>query len=241
MKQLLQKTIEYGLIATLIVFPLSIAIALASPEDPGHPIISINFSIGDIVIGITFLLWALKVLIFKEWKSIKLPPTPILVFVAVGILSFLNSQALVQWLKEVIQMIEYMLIFYVLLLNNMQHIRIARLKNILFISTTILLLLSLIQHSFLDANVYLVRGLFENRNILGTFLCLVLPIVYIDLIYSPNLLRKRRTFPGNRSFDRKHSNQQKNRNKIWLVYFVAWHTLPVHIAFQEFSGAYRIC
>ena len=54
-KKYLQKIIDYTLLSLLMVFPLTINISLISPKDAGHPIIALNLSIADILIGITFL------------------------------------------------------------------------------------------------------------------------------------------------------------------------------------------
>jgi O-antigen ligase len=190
MKQFLQKIIDYGLLVTVFVFPLFINIAFISPEDPGHPLIAVNVSLADLFIGIVLLLWISKVLICKKWKQIKLPEVSILIFVGTGALSFVNAFSIIQWLKELIQLLEYFLLFYVLLINNLQTIRLATLKSILFVSTSIILAMGLIQHTFLHGDPYFVRGFFENRNILGTFLCMVIPLVYIELLSSGKRIQK---------------------------------------------------
>ena len=128
-KDLFQKIIDYGLLTTIIVFPLSINIALISPKDPGHPLLAINFSLADVLIGIILLLWVIKIIIHKMWRQIKLPPVPILTFIGIGVLSFVNTFSITQWLKELIQMIEYFFLFYLLLINNMQAIKPSTIKQ----------------------------------------------------------------------------------------------------------------
>ena len=185
-----QILIDYGLLSTLFLFPLFINISLIAPADPGHPLIAVNVSLADMMTGIIFLLWILKVLINNEWKQIKLPPAPVLFFTGAGILSFVNAFSLVQWLKELVQMIEYFLVFYVLLINNFHTIKFTTLKNSLLALTTGMLLVAFVQHTFLKADPYFVKGLFENRNILGTFLCMTIPIVYVELLSCNHNLKK---------------------------------------------------
>ena len=84
----------------------------------------------------------------------------------------------------------YFFVFYLLLINNLRTIKLKTVKNILFVSTSIIVVIAFVQHTFLHADPYFVRGLFENRNILGTFLCMVVPLVYIELLSSGNVLRK---------------------------------------------------
>lgn len=188
--QFLQKLIDYGLVSTLFVFPLFINIALISPADPGHPLVAVNISLADLMIGIILLVWTVKILTNNEWKQIKLPPAAVLIFIGIGILSFVNAFSLIQWLKELIQMIEYFLVFYVLLRNNLRTVKLTILKNSLFILTSVILVIAFVQHTFLSADPYFVKGLFENRNILGTFLCIVIPLVYAELLSSPQGIRK---------------------------------------------------
>ncbi len=71
---LLQKIIDYGLLFTLIIFPLSINISLLSPKDMSHPIIAMNISIADMLIGCILLMFCFKLTLYKEWKQVKMPP-----------------------------------------------------------------------------------------------------------------------------------------------------------------------
>jgi O-antigen ligase len=57
-----------------------------------------------------------------------------------------------------------------------------RIKNTLFISTSIILVIALIQHVIINGDPYLVRGTFENPDILGMFLCISLPLVYTEML-----------------------------------------------------------
>jgi O-antigen ligase len=175
---------NYGLLSTLLLFPLLINIALIPSSDPAHPLIQINCSLVDVIIAVCLLLWIISRFIYKNLSPIKLPPSPVLFFIAIGGLSFVNAFSMLEWLKGFIQLIEYFFIFYVLLANHLQHIKITTVKNILFISTTILLIVALIQHTLLDGDPYFVRGFFANRNVLGTYLCIVVPLIYTELVYS---------------------------------------------------------
>lgn len=180
----LQKIIDYGLLAILLIFPFSVNIALISPNDPGHPIIAVNISLADLFIGLLLILWVFKVIVFKEWKQIKIPPLPILIFVGVVLISFVKATSISEWAKEATQMFEYFILFYLLLLNNFKSIKRNDIFYIFFISASILLLMAFIQHTVFDADVYLVRGLFENQIFLGAYLCIAIPLVYAEFIHS---------------------------------------------------------
>lgn len=163
-------------------------IALISAEDPGHPLIAINLSLADIFIGMLLLLWALK--LFKGRTPIKLAPLPVLIFVGIGLFSFVNAYSISEWAKEAVQMVEYFILFYMAFINNLSTVSLSAFKNTLLLSSSINLIIASVQYMIPDSDAYLIRGLFENHNILGTFLCIVIPIIYIELIYSIRIVRK---------------------------------------------------
>lgn len=183
-KLLSEKIIVFGLLSTLLIFPLLINIALIPSSDPVHPLIEINFSLVDIIIAGCLLLWIINYLIYKNLPPIKLPPAPVLFFIGIGILSFANAFSMLEWLKGVIQLVVYFFLLYTLLINHLQTIKIATIKKLLYISTTIILIVAFVQHTLLAGEPYFVRGFFVNRNILGTYLCIVIPLIYIEFISS---------------------------------------------------------
>lgn len=189
-KLLCEKFIAFGLLSTLLLFPLLINIAIIPSSDPVHPLIEINFSFVDIIIAVCLLLWIINRLIYKNQSPIQLPPAPVLFFVGIGILSFVNAFSMLQWLKGIVQLIEYFLLLYILLANHLQTIKITIVKNSLFISTTIILIIAFIQHTWLAGEPYFVRGTFANRNILGSYLCIVIPLIYVELISSDKKSQK---------------------------------------------------
>jgi O-antigen ligase len=180
----------WGLLSTLLLFPLLINMAWISSSDPVHPLIQVNFSFVDVIIATCLLLWIINRLICKNLPPVKLPPTPVLFFIAIGGLSFVNAFSMLEWLKGLIQWIEYFFLLYLLLANHLQSIKIATIQNILFVSTTIILAVSFVQYSLLNGDPYFVRGFFVNRNILGAYLCMVIPLVYMEFVTSNRKSRK---------------------------------------------------
>ncbi len=186
----LQKLLDYLLLSTFIIFPFLINLSLISPKDPGHPLVAVNFSLADLLIGITLFLWIIKVTHERNVREIKLPPKPVFWFLGAGILSFVNAFSISDWLKEVVQLTEYLFLYYILLLNNLKNIKVQLLKNLLFITTSLVLVLGFIQYAILDGSPYLVRGLFENRNVLGVFLCIVVPLAYAEILTTVSVIKK---------------------------------------------------
>jgi hypothetical protein len=189
-KLLLQRIIDYGLLSLLVIFPLTVKISVISLKDTGHSLISVNFSLADIVMGIILLLWFFRLLLYKGWGQVKFPPWPVWVFTGIGILSFVNASSISGWLKETLQLAEYFILFYLLLLNNLHSVSIRTVKTVLFISMSIVLFVAGIQSFILNSDPYLVRSFFENHNVLGTYLCTVIPLVYVDFVFSKNRLYK---------------------------------------------------
>lgn len=186
----LQKIINFLLFACLATFPLAIGIALISPQDPAHPILAVKISLADIFMGITFVLWFINVLIAKQIKKIKLPLTPVIVFIALCFFSYLNTASIKDWAKEFIQLFEYFIVLYILLINNRHVLNSDYLLKILMIQVLFILLLAVYQYFAPDTCSYLVRGTFENRHLLGTYCCFVAPLLFGKLIYAKNYFQK---------------------------------------------------
>lgn len=186
----MQRIINILVIAIIVTFPLAVNIALIPNDDPGHPIIALNLTVADLLIGLALLIWVIKVIINKEVKRIKIPPAPILIFLFVCAISVINAFSITEWAKELIQFIEYLFLFYILLINNPYTLRPKVITNILLGFSTVILLVAFYQNFVLDGAPYLIRGFFENRNILGTFLCMTIPLVYGRFIYSSNLFHR---------------------------------------------------
>ncbi len=187
---MLDKFINYSILAVLALFPLALNFSIISPPDTTHPIFSVNFSIADLLIIFAFALWVLRSILLKTWRDINPPVKPVILLIFAGFISFVNAFSLSGWLKELVQLIEYFLLFYLLLENNNKKINLTIVKKILFVVASINLLIALIQHWILKGDVYYIRGLFENRNVFGSYLCMVIPLGYVELIESKVIAKK---------------------------------------------------
>jgi O-antigen ligase len=183
-RSFLQRSIDYGLLAVLLLFPVSVNMAWLVQGDKAHPLFSANVCIADLLIFIVFMIWVAKTIVYKEWKNVKWPPAPIFAFIGFGFLSFINAFSIGEWAKELIKVIEYFLLLYILLENNLRSIRVQVIMRVFFVTTTVILLIAFVQHFFLKEDEYLIRGMFSNNNILGIFLCIAVPLIYSRLIFS---------------------------------------------------------
>ncbi len=189
-EKILQKTIDILLLLTIFLFPLTMNIAYVSPQDPGHPLIALNLSISDFFLGIAFLLLLIKLFINRSLNGITFPAFPVLIFLLFAGLTLTYSSSVADWLKDFIQFIEYFLIFYTLLLGNLKTIRKGLVKELLIWQTTLVLIMAFLQYAIFDNSIYLVRGPFENRNLLGSYLSITLPLVLIELISTSSFYKK---------------------------------------------------
>lgn len=184
------KLINILIIAIWVTFPFVANIALISPDDVAHPIIALNLSLADLLIGLAVFIWIIKVVVSKKVKSIQAPVVPILIFLIVCVVSLVNAFSVKEWAKEMIQFVEYFLVYYILLVNNLHLLKPKVIIRILLSFSTLVLLVAFYQRYVSDGTPYLIRGFFENRNILGTYLCMVVPLIFGQIIYSSNTLNK---------------------------------------------------
>ncbi|WEA01622.1 O-antigen ligase family protein [Mucilaginibacter sp. SJ] len=185
-----QKVIDYSLVAVFCFFPLSFNLSIGSFHDVSHPLLATNFSVSDLLIGLVLIVWIVKVIAYRQWRNVKYPPKEILLFILFGLLSVMNAVSLSQWVKEFVQLAEYFVLFYLLVINNFLSVNIRTVKYGIFILTTVLVIIAFVQDIILKSDYYLVRGLFINENVLGTYLCMVSPLVYIEILETKKLAVK---------------------------------------------------
>lgn len=186
----LQKVIDHGLVGVLLLFPISVNVAWVGVGLEAHPYFSTNLSVADVLIWLILPVWIVKIAIAREWRRVKWPPACIVAFVGFCFLSFVNAFSIAEWAKELFKLVEYFLVFYILLANNLQRVKEQVLIKAFFISTTAILLVAFVQHLFLGLDAEMVRGMFSNNNILGVFLCMAVPLVYAHLISPGNSLTR---------------------------------------------------
>lgn len=188
MKLTLGTLIDLFLYGALILFPLSITFKIFSFDDFVHPMLSIRFLIADFFILFALILWLAK---HKSLKNLNLFNQSITFFVSIAFLSYVNAFSLKDWLKEVSQYFFYFGIFFFLLTNHLKSKKqiIFGIYS-LFGGICLVLLVATIQNFFLSADPYLVRSFFENRNLLGVYLGMAMPLFFSYSLYASRLLIK---------------------------------------------------
>ncbi|NOZ24113.1 MAG: O-antigen ligase family protein, partial [Planctomycetes bacterium] len=167
-----------------------------------------RFTLADALVWIIFVLWVVKIIVYKEIKQVRLFPLPILVFVILAILSMviqIKSIDKPSAVKELLQYIEYFILGYLIIANNADTEKsFRRIVRLLILTSTIVITVAMFQYwsSYCPCvkdtagklgplsgpltrllhvdkgDAMGIRGTFSNRNVLGAYLALMLPFLW---------------------------------------------------------------
>lgn len=165
---------------TLIIAPSQYGIRLTketylSPVDP-------------LVWGL-FLFWLIALVTGStEWR-IFFPPVFAALFVLIGLCSIGKASLRTLAAKEVIQLVEYFVLAYMLFAAQLAERRFRRQMLLAFAAvTSLIILLALAQYLTLSTSPedgFGVRGTFGNRNVFSGFLALGIPLLYGLALWAP--------------------------------------------------------
>jgi O-antigen ligase len=160
---------------------------------------SAHFTIADILIWVLFLLWIIKVCLYREFKLVLLWPYSILALVVWSVLSLVPSWKpqgiqvdMAEGVKEMIQYIEYFIAGFIVFASCAgRDVAFRRMAIAFWIATSGVILIALYQYlNVPGTNLPLagllspsddpmgVRGLFGDRNVLGAYLALAVPFMW---------------------------------------------------------------
>ena len=183
----LQKAIDIGVFIIILTIPLSFGLQISSQT----LFLQSHFSVPDVFIGIVCILYFFKMLFYKEAGKIGWPPTPVLAFVGAVCLSVVNAADLKTSIQDVFQFTTHFIFLYVIFINSIKTIeQIRRIRDVLFGLTTVIVLIASYQYFVLHGSPALIRSLFDNRNVLGGYLAIVLPLLYEEALFTKNLRRR---------------------------------------------------
>ena len=148
----------------------------------------------DITLILTAGVWILDVIIKKEWKSLlkRIPPWSHILFVACAAASLLIAPDKLSALKELIQYGLYFIVGYAVYDSFLRCYpkAVRALLYILAATFAGITTLALIQYLNADTEDLLVRGSFGNRNVLGGYYALALPLLFACIIETRSWLTK---------------------------------------------------
>ena len=174
---LLQTAFRWGVLVTLCVAPTQWSL---------EPRPKLHLSPADLTLAATACFWFLDLLVSRDWRRLlRLPPWPHLLFVACAAGSALAAPDRGAALKDLVQTAEYFLVGAMLFeafLSDGGRPAVRQALLVLGSVTAAALGLALVQYFAGAENPLLVRGTFGNRNVLGGFLALALPLCFAGLL-----------------------------------------------------------
>ena len=169
---LLQVLFRLGVLVTLFIAPTQWSF---------EPRPKLHLSPADLTLAFTAGVWLLDTFLTRNWRRfLRLPPWPNLLFVALACGSALIASDKAAAIKDLIQYVEYFIVgsmlFAAFLRDDPRAIRQA--FTLVAVATAFILSLALYQYFTPATPNLLVRGTFGNRNVLGGFIALALPLCF---------------------------------------------------------------
>lgn len=165
--------------ASRAVFALALAALALGSTQLSIKIAGIFISPADPLVWLACGLLALQALAARAWRSVRLPPLPAWLLIGAACLSVARAGNRLEAVKEIAQWAEYFLaavaVFAAVLAS--EHRRRAAVFALLGIAAAVTAIAAA-QYAGPAVDPFRVRGLFGNRNILGGYLALVLPIAF---------------------------------------------------------------
>jgi len=179
------------------LFPILLLMILVAPTQWGLTVKGIPFAPADLVLGVGFLAWA--VLVVGRRVSPVIPPACLWMLVAVALASAVNAIRAVNTgqgfapmapgyeiagtplksVAEVVQLVEYFLVAYVLVFSAVREEQHARGASLALAAVTALVVLGGLFHYVTRADEpFFVRSSFGSRGIYGGYLAMTLPVVF---------------------------------------------------------------
>ena len=181
---LLQRLFRFGVLVTLCIAPTQWSF---------EPRPKLHLSPADLTLALAAVAWLLDTLVTRDWRRLRrLPPWPNLLFVALACTSALSAPDKAAALKDLVQYVEYFvagsMLFAAFLRDDARATRQA--LTVLGVSATAVLSLALYHYLSSGTPDLLVRGTFGNRNVLGGFLALALPLCFGGVAFARPLWLK---------------------------------------------------
>ena len=167
---LLRHLFRVGILLTLFVAPTQLSL---------EPRPKLYLSLADLTLAVTAGVWLLDVVLQRDWRRLRPPPCVQVLFVAVAGLSLFVAQDRMFAVKDIVQLVEFFVVGHLLFAAFLreQENALRQALTVLFAATAINVGIAVFQY-FSDVGVMDVRGTFGNRNVLGGFLALALPMLF---------------------------------------------------------------
>lgn len=164
---------QAGVLVTLFIAPTQWALEVRP---------KFYLSPADLALALTAGVWLLDLLATRDWRRLAaaLPSWPSLLFVALCAASAAVAPYKALAVKDLVQYAEYFLVGHLLFADFLRSGPRAcrRALAVLCAATAVALILAVVQYADASADALHVRGTFGNRNVLGGYLALALPLLF---------------------------------------------------------------
>lgn len=176
---LLDQLAALGALASLLCAPTQWSIELLP---------KLHVCPSDILLSLAASAWLAALAIRRDWNCLRPPPWPHLLFFVLATVSLAVAHDRIAAVREIIQTGLYFVIGSGLAVNLL-HRRpdVFRMLTIALIAPAILVVsISCIQYFGANSDPLFIRGTFGNRNVLGGYLTLLLPLTFSLLLTVPS-------------------------------------------------------
>ena len=180
---MLDKVVSLGLLAVIILAPTQYSVEVTEKT---------FLSVVDPLVLAVVALWILKVIRSRDLSLLTPPPLFTWLFVLQAALSLLKTESVLSSLKECFQILEYFVFAFLVFSSNLRDAKRLRRAVVVFLCTaTAVVGMGAVQYLRPGAVPdFRVGATLSNRNVLGGFLSLALPVFYGLLVLDRNLWRR---------------------------------------------------
>ncbi len=172
------RTINLGLVVILILVmgnQLGLDLPLGKVKLP--------VTVGDVVLGLAVIGVVLRI-VSRKGRGTRLPPLAAFALIAAACATLARSGSRPEAAREILQLIEYFLVAFAVFLNAAEPGDLKLLLAAFAAATGIIILWAGVQYLACDSALN-VRAGFVNRNALGAYLAMALPLLYGVALYVP--------------------------------------------------------
>lgn len=180
-KLLIRRILAISAVTILIVSPTQFSI---------EPVKHIHITLVDIFLFVIFPLWAIYRIKFVQTKLTRLVPVPVILFIMTVAISCVSVQFSLESVKELIQYVEYFVVAFCIL-RDASRTKSDLQRNVaaFFIAMFVVVVWATLHYMNSSFEPLQVRASFGNRNVLGGYFSLALPLAFGCMLFERSLVR----------------------------------------------------
>ncbi len=168
-----------------------LAIVVVSPTQYGLEVVpKTHLSLADPLIWGVFVLWLAGVLAAPGPRQLRFPPVMVWLFVLAGAVSAWHAVHPLKSVKDIFQYLEYFGAAYMLTVNVPDEVRARRLLDLFLAVASVVVLVGVAQYAVARVTDFKVGATFGNRNVLGGYLAMVVPLMAGVALFESNRWRR---------------------------------------------------